>query len=151
MSGVRCVVWDEWCKISVYVRCCVRWVVWDKCVCEMLCEMSSVRWVGRSPFWRLWVLRLPRGSRRGPAATPRAAAPSGGSMYCACHCGPAPSAAPCVDGWVDVDVLWGSRLTCDPIPDLTCDPILNPPKVASLTTLFPASLATLFLGTNARS
>ena len=48
-------------------------------------------------------------------------------------------------------VTHGSRLTCDPIPDLTCDPILNPPKVASLTTLFPASLATLFLGTNAKS
>ena len=37
----------------------------------------------RSPFWRLWVLRLPRG--RQPAATTRAAAPSGGSGYCACH------------------------------------------------------------------
>ena len=33
----------------------------------------------RSPFWRLWVLRL-------PPATTRAAAPSGGSGYCACHC-----------------------------------------------------------------
>ena len=67
----------------------------------------------RSPFWRLWVLRLPlqraRGAQRrqrapqpllealgtapataesegGPAATTRAAAPSGGSGYCACHC-----------------------------------------------------------------
>ena len=62
----------------------------------------------RSLFWRLWVLRLPlqreRGARRrqraalqitmavtrrtagGPAATTRAAAPSGGSGYCACHC-----------------------------------------------------------------
>ena len=37
----------------------------------------------RSPFWRLWVLRLPRG--RQPAATTRAAAPSAGSGYCACH------------------------------------------------------------------
>ena len=36
----------------------------------------------RSPFWRLWVLRLPR--RRQPATT-RAAAPSTGSGYCACH------------------------------------------------------------------
>ena len=36
----------------------------------------------RSPFWRLWVLRLPR---REPAATIRAATPSGGSGYCACH------------------------------------------------------------------
>ena len=66
-----------------------------------------------APFWRLWVLRLPlqraRGAQRrqrapqpllealgtapataesegGPAATTRAAAPSGGSGYCACHC-----------------------------------------------------------------
>ena len=40
----------------------------------------------RSPFWRLWVLRLPRGRQpAAPAATTRAAAPSGGSGYCACH------------------------------------------------------------------
>ena len=39
----------------------------------------------RSPFWRLWVLRLPRGQPAAPAATTRAAAPSGGSGYCACH------------------------------------------------------------------
>ena len=39
----------------------------------------------RSPFWRLWVLRLPRGQPAPPAATTRAAAPSGGSGYCACH------------------------------------------------------------------
>ena len=52
---------------------------------------------------------------------------------------------------MEVTAQAGSRLTCDPIPDLTCDPILNPPKVASLTTLFPASLATLFLETNAKS
>ena len=39
----------------------------------------------RSPFWRLWVLRLPRGRQpAAPAATTRAAAPSGGSGYCAC-------------------------------------------------------------------
>ena len=38
-----------------------------------------------SPFWRLWVLRLPRGQPAAPAATTRAAAPSGGSGYCACH------------------------------------------------------------------
>ena len=37
----------------------------------------------RSPFWRLWVLRLPQG--RQPAATTRAAAPSGGSGYCTYH------------------------------------------------------------------
>ena len=41
--------------------------------------------VRRSPFWRLWVLRLPRGQPAAPAATTRAAAPSGGSGYCACH------------------------------------------------------------------
>ena len=39
----------------------------------------------RSPFWRLWVLRLPRRQPAAPAATTRAAAPSGGSGYCACH------------------------------------------------------------------
>ena len=39
----------------------------------------------RSPFWRLWVLRLPRGELAAPAATTRAAAPSGGSGFCACH------------------------------------------------------------------
>ena len=40
----------------------------------------------RSPFWRLWVLRLPRGQPAAPAATTRAAAPSGSSgYYCACH------------------------------------------------------------------
>ena len=39
----------------------------------------------RSPFWRLWVLHLPRGQPAAPAATTRAAAPSGGSGYCACH------------------------------------------------------------------
>ena len=39
----------------------------------------------RSPFWRLWVLRLPRGLPAAPVATTRAAAPSGGSGYCACH------------------------------------------------------------------
>ena len=38
-----------------------------------------------SPFWRLWVLRLPRRQPAAPAATTRAAAPSGGSGYCACH------------------------------------------------------------------
>ena len=59
-----------------------------------------------SPFWRLWILRLPRGSQRhqrrqrapqpilrlprgrqpaAPAATTRATAPSAGSGYCACH------------------------------------------------------------------
>ena len=42
----------------------------------------------RSPFWRLWILRLPRGRQpAAPAATTRAAAPSGGSGYCASHCG----------------------------------------------------------------
>ena len=58
----------------------------------------------RSPFWRLWLLRLPlqrqpvtiialqitmavtHRAAGGPAATTRAAAPSGGSGYCACHC-----------------------------------------------------------------
>ena len=40
----------------------------------------------RSPFWRLWVLRLPLQREGGPAATTRAAAPFGGSGYCACHC-----------------------------------------------------------------
>ena len=43
----------------------------------------------RSSFRRLSVLRLPRKSQRAaqrrPAATKRAAAPSGGSLYCACH------------------------------------------------------------------
>ena len=39
----------------------------------------------RSPFWRLWVLRLPRRQPAAPAATTRAAASSGGSGYCACH------------------------------------------------------------------
>ena len=39
----------------------------------------------RNPFWRLWVLRLPRRQQAAPAATTRAAAPSGGSGYCACH------------------------------------------------------------------
>ena len=39
----------------------------------------------QSPFWRLWVVRLPRGQPAAPAATTRAAAPSGGSGYCACH------------------------------------------------------------------
>ena len=39
----------------------------------------------RSPFWRLWVLRLPRRQPAAPAATTRAAAPSRGSGYCACH------------------------------------------------------------------
>ena len=39
----------------------------------------------RSPFWRAWVLRLPRRQPAAPAATTRAAAPSGGSGYCACH------------------------------------------------------------------
>ena len=39
-----------------------------------------------SPFWRLWILRLPRGRQpAAPAATMRATAPSGGSGYCACH------------------------------------------------------------------
>ena len=39
----------------------------------------------RNPFWRLWVLRLPRRQQAAPAATTRAAVPSGGSGYCACH------------------------------------------------------------------
>ena len=40
----------------------------------------------RSPFWRLWTLRPPRGRQQAaPAATTRAAAPSGGSGYCACQ------------------------------------------------------------------
>ena len=39
----------------------------------------------RNPFQRLWVLRLPSDRRGGPAATPRAATPSKGSEYCACH------------------------------------------------------------------
>ena len=40
----------------------------------------------RNPFWRLWILRLPRGRQpAAPAATTRAAAPSGASGYCACH------------------------------------------------------------------
>ena len=40
----------------------------------------------RSPFWRLWVLRLPRGRQAAaPPATTRATAPSGGSGHCACH------------------------------------------------------------------
>ena len=35
-----------------------------------------------SPFWRLWILRLPRGRQpAAPAATTRATAPSGGSGY----------------------------------------------------------------------
>ena len=42
-----------------------------------------------SSFRRLSILRLPRKShrtaQRRPAATKRAAAPSGGSLYCACH------------------------------------------------------------------
>ena len=37
----------------------------------------------RRPFWRLWILRLPRGRHpTAPAATTRAAGPSGGSGYC---------------------------------------------------------------------
>ena len=58
--------------------------------------MAVARNHNGSPFWRLWVLRLPRGQPAAPAATTRgqpaapavttrAAAPSGGSGYCACH------------------------------------------------------------------
>ena len=36
----------------------------------------------RSPFWRLWVLRLPLQRARGPAATTRAAGPSAVSGHC---------------------------------------------------------------------
>ena len=41
----------------------------------------------RSPFWRLWVLRLPLQRARGAQRRQRAPQPlSGGSGYCACHC-----------------------------------------------------------------
>ena len=41
----------------------------------------------RSPFWRLWALRLPLQRARGAQRRQRAPQPlSGGSGYCACHC-----------------------------------------------------------------
>ena len=48
---------------------------------EALCTAPATRKAAR----KLSVLRLPREASCGPAAPTRAAAPSGGSVYCACH------------------------------------------------------------------
>ena len=59
------------------------------CACHTESEAGSGDEARRNSSRRLSVLRLPRKShrtaQRRPAATKRAAAPSGGSLYCACH------------------------------------------------------------------
>ena len=95
MNGLKWMVWNDWWEMS-----CVRCVLWDEC-----CGMSAVRWVlcdedGRWEIVR-WVeydewcesaqqpleealVHLPA-TASGTAAAIRAAAPSGASVYCACH------------------------------------------------------------------
>ena len=90
MSGVRCVVWDEWCEMSsVWDGWCEmngvrwrrwvvydgeRWVVRDECICEVLCEMnemSGVRW-----WWEMSDVRWVDEDERSEVGGVRTATPN---------------------------------------------------------------------------
>ena len=70
-----------WLKVAEWTRA-------PQLLQEALCTAptrSSQETLSTAPFRRLCVLRLPCEASRGPPAPTRAAAPSGGSVYCACH------------------------------------------------------------------